>query len=52
MSKEIQMAATVAVFQRQLNTDRAVRYVVDKTGADAAMATEAVKYVMVSYKKK
>ena len=51
MSKALELAATAAVFQRQLSTDRAVRFVISQTGVGAEQAAQAVRFVMTSYKK-
>jgi hypothetical protein len=51
MSKTLELAATVAIFHRQLSTDRAVRFVVQETGVTADAAERALRSVMISYKK-
>ena len=50
MSADLERFAVQAVFHRQLNTERAVRYVITKTGVGEAEALSAVRSVMVAYK--
>ena len=51
MSKALEQTATVAIFHRQLSTDRAIRFVVSHTGVSADTAEQALRSVMISYKK-
>jgi len=50
MSASLEQAAIEAVFHRQLNTDRAVRYVTTETGVTSEQAQAALRYVMIGYK--
>jgi hypothetical protein len=50
MSANLELFAVQAVFHRQLNTERAVRYVITKTGVSQDEALSAVCSVMVAYK--
>ena len=47
MSARVEQAAIEAVYHRQLNTDRAVRYVSAQTGVDAEQALQALRSVMI-----
>ena len=51
MSTKLELAAIQAVFHRQLSTDRAVRYVTTEAGVSEDQALDAIRHVMVSYKK-
>ena len=46
MSEMLKDAVIVAVFHRQLNTERAVRYIVDETGVTPTAAVTALKQVL------
>jgi hypothetical protein len=50
MSAILEMAAIQAVYHRQLNTDRAVRYVTTQTGVNEKQALDALRQVMVASK--
>lgn len=50
MSLALQEAAIVAIFHRQLSTDRAVRFVTQQTGADESAAGQALRDVMTWYR--
>jgi hypothetical protein len=51
MSEQTLIAATQAIFHLQLNTQDAIRYVVKHAGVDSKHAGQALKQVMVGYKK-
>ena len=51
MSQAVMQAANEAVFQRQLNTYHAVKYVVRETGVNSAVAQEAVRQTVTWHKK-
>jgi hypothetical protein len=46
MSAILEQAAIEAIYHRQLNTDRAVRYVTIQTGLSADLALTALRQVM------
>lgn len=52
MSEQVINVANQAVFQLQLNTNEAVRYVVKEAGVDARTAGQALKEVMTGYKRR
>lgn len=51
MSETTLAAANQAIFQLQLNTDEAIRYVIKNANVDPKSAGKAIKEVMTSYKK-
>lgn len=51
MSQEVMQAANQAVFQRQLGTNQAVKFVVRETGVSSADALSAVRQVTTFHKK-
>ena len=52
MSETTLAAANQAIFQLQLNTDEAIRYVVKNAHVDPKSAAAAIKETMVGYKTK
>jgi len=50
MSQHLEITAIQAVFHRQLNTERAIKYVVVKTGVSPDQARSALQTVMTAYK--
>ena len=50
MSNQVINAATQAVFHLQLNTNDAIRYVVQEAGVSPKEAGQALKQVMVGYR--
>ena len=52
MSTQVIDAATQAVFQLQLNTNDAIRYIVKETQVSPKEAGQALKDVMVGYQKR
>lgn len=50
MSEQVINAASQAVFQLQLNTNDAIRYVVREAGVSPKEAGQALKQVMTGYK--
>ena len=50
MSEQVINAAVQAVFQLQLNTNDAIRYVVREAGVSHKEAGQALKQVMTGYK--
>jgi hypothetical protein len=46
MSATLEQAAIEAIYHRQLNTERAVRYVTTQTGVGAEQAMTALRQVM------
>lgn len=52
MSERTITAATEAIFQMQLNTNEAIRYVVKRTSVSPKEAGIAIKEAMVGYKYK
>jgi len=50
MSEQVINAASQAVFQLQLNTNDAIRYVVKEVGVSPKEAGQALKQVMTGYK--
>lgn len=52
MSENLINTATQAIFQLQLNTNDAIRYVIKEAGVDPKEAGQALKHVMVGYKQR
>jgi hypothetical protein len=52
MSNKIQNAANSAIFQLQLNTDEAIRYVVKNAQVSPKEAGLAIKEAMTGYKQR
>jgi hypothetical protein len=52
MSERTMTVATEAIFQMQLNTTEAIRYVVKRAGVSPREAGTAIKEAMVGYKHK
>lgn len=50
MSEKTMSVATEAIFQLQLNTTEAIRYVVKRAGISPKEAGTAIKEAMVGYK--
>jgi hypothetical protein len=50
MSEKTMTVATEAIFQLQLNTPEAIRYVVKRAGVSPRDAGTAIKEAMVGYK--
>lgn len=50
MSRALELAAIQAIFHRQYNTDRAVRFVTQSAGVSQTVALDALKQVMTSYR--
>lgn len=50
MSEKTLNAANEAIFQLQLNTNEAIRYVVKHAGVSPKEAGQAIKETMVGYK--
>jgi hypothetical protein len=46
MSETLKSTVIAAVFQRQLNTGPAIKYIVHETGVSAAVAAAAIKQVL------
>ena len=50
MSEAALDKANEAIFQNQMSTDQAVRYVVKQAGVDSATARRAIQTVLTGYK--
>ncbi len=46
----VMTVADEAIFVRQLNTEQAIRYIMNKTEANRDMAAEALRQVVTFYK--
>lgn len=51
MNQQTLDAANEAIFHKQLNTDKAIRYVINAAKVDPKQAGSAIKLVLVGYKK-
>jgi hypothetical protein len=50
MSRALELAAIQAIFHRQYNTDRAVRFVTQEAGVSPEVAKGALQQVMTAYR--
>ena len=48
----VMSVADEAVFVRQMNTEQAIKYIMNKTEANRDMAAEALRHIVTFYKQK